>query len=224
MTAATITTIPALIEKTEISASTKLTEKQAELIRNSDGPDIIAGPYYRATANTTQASIDELTDWVNTPSWTKATDKATVKRVIANMKQELEWAFNKANFDRNLQIDQLVLAAKWTDEMLPGTSIELSNDDLRIKLINLNSTQNDWYYLDSVRITAEIALTEDGTPYTRYYDQQDYRKEWSVAGTLELAIEQAKTRLMARHATNTAEAYQRKINAEATLTAAGIGW
>jgi len=224
MTAATITTIPVLIEKTEISTSTKLTEKQALLIRNSNGPDIIAGNYYNATALTTQATIDELTKWTNDGSWTKAADKAIANRIITNMTLELGSCYRQLNAERNRMIENLQHAARWTDTVQPGIKVEMNYGKLEVSLTDLARPEQSWFTLDSVNIDAEVDLNEDGTAYTRYYDTADYRREWSVAGTIELAIEQAKTRLLARHAAKTADAYGRKINAEAKLAAEGIGW
>jgi hypothetical protein len=223
MTAATITTIPALIEKHEISASTKLTTKQAAIIESHDSPEILVHTRSGIFAYTTPDSIKELQTW-NDNSELSIGDKATIKRAIAKMEEELDNDVRKLNSERNRMIENLQHAARWTDTVQPGIKVEMNYGKLEVSMTDLARPEQSWFTLGSVNIDAEVDLNEDGTAYTRYYDTADYRREWSVASTLETAIEQAKTRLMARHAANTAEAYQRKMNAEAKLAAEGIGW
>jgi hypothetical protein len=223
MTAATITTIPALIKKSEIIASTKLTTKQAAIIESHDSPEILVHTRSGIFAYTTPSSISELQIW-NDNSELSVADKATIKRAIAKMEEELDNDYRKFNAERNRMIENLQHAASWTDTVQPGIKVEMNYGKLEVSLTDLARPEQSWFTLDSVNIDAEVDLNEDGTAYTRYYDTADYRREWSIAGTIELAIEQAKTRLLARHAAKTADAYGRKINAEAKLAAEGIGW
>jgi hypothetical protein len=226
MTATITNTIPDEISIDEIATSTKFTATQASVIYDHNGPEITVITRSGYVAWTSTRAIEELRNWSETADLS-AKEKSAIKRAIAKMEEELRNEAHKLNFTRRQEIQKLKHAAAWTDEINVGTKVEMYNDRLTVRLVDLNRPEMVAYGygdLDSATIGAEVGITEDGKTYTKYHDTADWSRSWSVANTLEQAIEESKTRMIERHVRNTSEATRRRQAAQEALTTLGIEW